>query len=334
MSLGQIEFVTSSGGLGPLAYVPPGKDPVDFLRNSAPLPKNVDELIDKEVTEVKTEKLVFVDDIVNNRSLRTDVPNWLAKMKYTWQKRSKGGNAIASMDPTPNARSEDFRIDLGEDSLPLFCIKQEFTIQPRLLMAYRDYGEPLDVTMVGDSLRAVNEFTEVMGIEGLSLPMNGLSVPGLVDSGSKVPFVDATAWDDAGKTGEEIENDIDVFVEEMQANNEDPPYLMYVPLDYGNKLNRNYTTTYPKTIRQRLLERDDVQDIVTVPRMPADTIAFVKPIKANIDFLVGQSPAVVWWAEGPIEYGIRRFMTIACIVPRFRETYTGQSGIVIGVPAL
>lgn len=340
MSLGNIELITSGSGLGPLAYVPSeyatGKkgSPVDYLRNSAPLPKNVDELIDQAVTETLTQKLTYVDDIANRRNLKTSVPNWLAKMKFTWQKRSKGGNAYASMDPTPNARGEDFRLDLGEDSLPLYCIKQEFTIQPRLLMAYRDYGEPLDTTMVSDSILAVNEFIEVSGLEGLDFAMNGMSVPGLVDSGSKVAFVDHTAWDDAGKTGEEIENDLDLFVQTMQANNEDPPYLLYIPLDYGNKLNRNYTTTYPKTIRQRLMERDDIQDIVTVPRMPADTIAFIKPVKSNLDFLVGQVPSVVWWAEGPIEYGIRRFMTVACVIPRFRETYTGQSGVVIGVPTI
>jgi uncharacterized linocin/CFP29 family protein len=330
---GTIEFVTS-GSLGPLAYVPPGTDPVAFLRSSAPLPKNADELIDQAVTEVNVEKLVFVDDITNNRGLKTPVPDWLGIMKVTTQKRSKGGNVTMTMDPTPNARGEDFRVDLGEDSLPLFCIKQEFTIQPRMMMAWERYGIPLDTTMVSDSVRAVNEAIEVIGIEGTPISFNGIPVPGLVDSGSKVPFADATAWDNAGKTGAEINTDIDVFIEEMQANNEDPPYLLYVPRLYGNKLNTDYTTTYPKTIRQRLLERDDILDIVTVPRMTANTVALISPNKSNVDFLVGQSPTVVWWTEGPERYGIRRYMTIACVVPRFRETYTGQSGVVIGVPAL
>lgn len=318
---------------GPLESVPIGANPVDYIRASAPMPPDAERLIDKAVTDVKTDKLVWVD-YMYSKGLTFNLADWLGTMKLEWLKASRGGNPIFSMDPMP--REEDWKPDMTLDGLPIYCVTQRFTIPPRLFAAWERYGTPLDTNMVSSSVRSVHEAIEVSSLEGPPVKFNGLTVPGLLDTGSKVAFADATAWTDAGKTGAEINSDIDVLVEEMQANEVDPPYVLLVNRAYGNVLNKDYVTTFAntKTTRQRLLDRDDLSDIITVPRLAANTVVLVSPSTENLDLVVGQQPAVISWVVGPANLSVRQYMVIACVIPRFRETYTGQSGVVIGVPSI
>lgn len=332
------DFHSSLSQLSVLEGVPLGVDPVAHIRASSPLPLHAEELIDRAVTEVGLDRLTIVDDLYA-AGMSTPLPDWLGIMNVRWQKRSRTGNPIFSMLPDITVRREDAKPDLDFDTLPVYCISEHFTIHPRLFAEWERAARingtaTLDTSMVSDGVRRMHEAIELATIEGPPIQVNGLTVPGLLDSANVYEYETNTAWTAAGKTGPEIYGDVSGMVDKAQTQHKYGPYRLYVSTKYGRVLNKDYEATFTnsKTTRLRILDDEAIQDVRVADRLPEDTTLLVEMNKTNLDLIVGQMPTVISWLEGPPSLAIRRWLLLACVILRIREDYDGQSGVIVGKP--
>jgi len=339
----ELQIATSASQLSILAGVPGHiSDPVAYIRANNPMPLHAEEIIESGITEVALDDLVLVGDLYA-RGLETPLPNWLGHMDMKWQKRSRVGNPVASLTPEVGLRREDAKFDLALDGLPVYCWSAEFSIHPKLwaeweLAVSRGLTDTmLDVSIVQDYIRRMNEAIDLAVIEGPPIAPNGVHIDGLIDTPNVSPFGSGTLWDASGKTGAQIYDDIAAGIDVMQAQHHNGKVVLYVSKKYNRVLNRDYVTTMAntKSIRSRILEDTDVQDIVMVPTLSKDTVLLIEPKKTNLDVIVGQRPTVFsWLSEGPVGLQVRRFMAVACVMLRIREDYDGQNGIVKLVPTV
>jgi hypothetical protein len=303
---------------------------VAAFRAAAPLPIDTQRVIDQAVISVGRQRLQFVEDLLA-AGLTYPLPNWLAVPTLYQEKLGEAGTAKRTMQP--KSRGQRFVLDRAGYTLPIYCTWDDFSFGIRELLAAERVGAPLDTSHVAQATRNVNEALEDAAING-GITVDGNSSPGLVNAPDVNTYqylggATGRAWDDAAKTGAHILADLIDMIEVEQADNKYGPYNLYVPLTYGNKLMEDYSTSFASgTIRQRLLEIDVLSNIRVVDYMPADRVALVQMTSDVVDIVVGQTPTEVSWEDGP--GWERSFVVLACMVPRFKSDYSGQSGIVLG----
>jgi len=303
---------------------------IDELRTLAPLPKDAQELIDRAVVRVGLDRLIIVQDLMAE-GLTYSLPDPLSVMELYWERADEIGDARRVM--LPHARGEDQLAEFDGQRIPIYATIDDFTLNIRTLRASERAGAPLDTFQVEQATRRVNESIEDAAINGAGLAVGGNSAPGLLDAPNKGTsiYTGGEAWDASGHTGEEILGDVLAMVDVAQAAKKYGPYNLYIPTEYGNKLNADFKANSALTIRQRLEElevggrnlRIRVADL-----LPDDRTALVQMTSDVIDVIVGQEPTVISWESG--DGFVRYFIVMAFVVPRVRDDYDGNSGIVIG----
>jgi len=327
-----------------MAGVPLGVDPVAHMRACAPLPLHAEEYIDRAVTPVALERLAILDYLIG-KGLTYPITDWLGIMNIRWQKSNKTGNPQFSMYPEPD-QVEERRPDLGLDSLPVYCLTDGFSIHPRLFAEWERTGfQSMDTTMIQDSIRRENEALELSVIEGprradgSQFKVNGQAIPGLLTdpNASQFAFDSNLTWTDAAKDPTDIIGDVRAARAMLKANGRYGPYVLIIGTDYDDVLDADYKTTASSVImttRERIMKLSGIQDIIISDRFPASRAVLLQPTNNVIDIVIGQQPAVVSWITGPAALPVRKWMTVACVIPRIKQTYEGQSGIVVMKPNL
>lgn len=317
------------------------EDPIaDFrvaeeLRALAPMPDTAQRLFDRVAVEVGLDRLTIVKDLLA-AGLTYSLPNWLSVLELYWETQGRSGNAIRTMEPT--AREERQLPQRSGKHMPVYCTLDRFSFGPRVLAASQRAGTPLDTTCVGQSIRTVNETIEDQAINGAGLQSGGFTAPGLLNAPNHGTFHygSGEAWDAAagGHSGEEILADVLAGIDVLQANRRFGPAHLWVPTTYGNRLNDDFKAFGATTIRQRLEQLIVGGRNLTInvaDQLPDDTTILCEMTSDTIDVVVGQEPAVISWLDGA---GMERFfMVLACLIVRPKDSYTGQSGIVIGTPS-
>ena len=303
------------------------------MRGLTPLPKDAQELVDNAVVEVGLERLTVVKSVID-AGLVYNLPNPMGVMELYSEKLNKAGHAIRTM--IPGARGEYQNLDRTGHRVPIYATTDDFTLNVRALMASRRSGAPLDTSHIKQATRRVNESIEDAMIFGATgLQVNGNTVPGILTApnSNAITFVDGESWTHVNHSGEDILADVLSLVDALEADNKFGPYTLYVPTAYGNKLNEDFKSNSDKTIRKRLEELDvggAKLKIVVADRFSDDTVALVQMTSDVVELIVGQQPTVVSWTDGPKWNHF--FTVLAFAIPRVRDDYDGQSGIVVGTP--
>lgn len=299
------------------------------VRALAPLPKDAQELIDNAVVNVALERLTVAADVMA-AGLTFALPGWLGVMELYWENAAKIGDARRTM--TPGSRGERQMPDRLPERLPIYATLDDFSFNIRVLLASQNGGSPLDVTGVEQATRRVNESIEDAFINGADMTVDGKEAPGLLNApnANSQLFIDNESWTNVNHSGEDILADVLNMKLAAHADNQFGPYNLYVPTAYDVKLDEDFKSESDKTIRQRLLEIDGIGSISAADRLPVDTVVLVQMTNETIQAVVGQEPTTVNWTDGS---GWEQFFVVmACVIPRVRSDYDGQSGIVIGTP--
>lgn len=309
---------------------------IEQIRQLAPLPENAERVFDGAVIGVGLDRLALVKEMLA-RGLVFNLPNALGVMEVHHQRTSHSGFARRSM--LPDDRGENSINDMDAVATPIYITHQDFNINVRLQMMSERIGIPLDGTLAAHATRNVNESLEDAAINGVTdaagnvIKFNGVSTYGLLTapSASNVAYTGNEAWDAVGHTGEEIIGDVLRMVDAAVANHKYGPYTLLIPTLYDNKLNYDYKSSTSGTIRQRLAELkvgNSPLSIVTLDKLPANRTALVQMTSDVCDLIVGFQPTVLHWQSLD---GFNDFWKVmACIVPRFKDTMDGESGVVLG----
>lgn len=336
-----LEGVPSEYWSNPVGYIraatppmPVSRNPEYETRNGAPVPLHAEELIDRAIKEVGLKRLVIFKDLILHGN-KFNVPDWLGVMAVRWQREGLIGNPQWSM--LPGTQSENFMPDLDLLSLPMSCLSIGFNIHPRLFEEWLRYGTPLDLRIVRQATRRMNEYLETAILWGIPVQSGGTSAPGLLNAPhtTGIPLSGGLSWYDPAKTGQQIVGDISTFIDTLNANAHYEPAWLYVGTKTGNHLQ---TTDYKtanaassQTIWEHLAAMPSIEKIAISDYLPQDNpLMFIPDKDSVIDILDGQMPTQLSWLTGPTGLQTRNFMMLASEVPRVIESQQNQSGIVYG----
>ncbi len=300
------------------------------LRAASPFPENTQKIFDTAVVEVGLDRLVLADDVMSS-GLNFNLTDPLSVMEVQWDQISKTGGAQRTMHP--NARGENQIPKRNQKRVPIYLTTDDFFIGIRSMRASQRAGTPLDVSNIKSATRRVNESIEDAFLNG-GITADGYTAYGALNAPSANTMVyEATggAWDAAGKTGTQILADVLTMIGKLQADRKFGPYNLYIPTLYGNAINADFKANSDLTIRQRLEEIEAggrKLNIRVADQLPVNKTVMIQMTDDVVDCINGQSPTVIPWTSAD---GFTLFwMVMAIIVPRFRDDFDGNSGVVIG----
>lgn len=276
-------------------------------------------------TEVARRLTVVADIIAAGNTI--NVPGALGKTLLEYEKTGDLHDAIVSMDGMTRDQFDILGFTSG--NLPLPIVHKDFFFNIRTLIASRNTGEAIDTTHARVAGRKVAEKVEDMTVNGG--PQFGSSpIYGLLTHPDRVSVNyqggGNIAWNNAGKTGENILTDVQYLIQQLNNNSMYGPYILYVSRDSSVGLGSDFKAASDKSIRTRLLELDGLQAIKTSDFLPATTVVLVQMTADVVQIVNGEEfQTVQWEVGGGMGINMKAF---AIQVPLVRSGPTvDQSGI-------
>jgi uncharacterized linocin/CFP29 family protein len=280
--------------------------------------------IDRVVQKIARERLVGAGDLLS-RGLTYNLTNPMGKTVLEYQDMNDPGEANVDMDAATQHKND--RPVFTTKYLPIPIIHSDFTISHRVLEASRTYGDPIDTTMAEACARRVAEKLEDMIFTNTTFAYGGGTIYSYVSDTNKNTASLSANWDASGKTGALIVDDIITMKQAMIDARHYGPYVIYIPTDYETVLDDDYTTGYPKTIRQRILEISGIEGVKVADRCPADTVIMVQMQSSTVRLVNGFAPTVVQWdTMGGL---MHHFKVMSIQVIQTRADQDGNSGICV-----
>ncbi len=279
---------------------------------------------DEAVIEEGTIRLRGVGDLIS-AGLTIPVADALGRTVLEYEKQQDLEDATVSLDGI--TKSENDRLDFTPGYLPMPLTHKDFWINLRTLTASRNRGEPLDTMQSRIATRKVIEQTENMLFNGGKTfggyPIYGYTTHPDINTAS---FGD-TVWDDAGVTGEEILVDVLAMKQALKDDRMYGPYWLYAPGNFETKLDQDFKANSDKSIRQRLLEVEDVSKVTIVDQLADDNVVMVQATRDVVALVDGMAPQTAQWDM--VGGFMVNFKVWSIQVPLIRSDYDSRSGIVL-----
>lgn len=286
---------------------------------------------DQTVVDIAQERLVGAQDLIG-RGLTFNIPNGMGKTIVEWEEVSDFDPAELTMDGV--ARTQNDRVEFDLASLPLPITHRDFWLNTRSLQSSRDKGEPLDTTQANKAGRNVSEKIEDVLFNGASsYSVGGATIYGYTDFPARNTFTISTAWDQLTDTstesvGEQILSDVLDMIQTAVDSNFFGPYMLYIPRNWQKTLLDDFKKNSDKTVVQRIRELDQIVDVKVADKLSNDNTILVQMTRDVVDMVIGQEPTTVQWETNG---GFRlNFKALAIMVPRLKQDYNGNTGIVHG----
>lgn len=311
---------------------------IPALRALSPLSDKAQVLVDKAVVEVGLERLQFVADLMAE-GLTYNLTDPLSVTQIEWEQISKTGGAQRTM--APGARGEFQMPKRRIKRLPVYLTTDDFSVGIRTLKMSQRIGQPLDVTLVKQATRRVNEGLEDAAINGATtgdgedMVVDGYAAPGLLNAPSAntdaLPLADWVTT----PNGENVVTDVLGMISKLQADNKYGPYNLYLPTSVHTAFQKDYAAAKGEGTIITRLEKITVGGrplrVREADRMPSTKVALVQMTSDVVELVQGQAPTVIPWTS--LDGFTLFWLVMAIQIPRFRDDYDGQSGVCIGTIA-
>ena len=279
--------------------------------------------IDRVVLEAYQDRLIGVADL-NAAGLSYNVPNGLAKTVIGYQDVSDTEEASVSLDGV--TRGERDRPEFDINYLPLPIIHKDFSFTAREIASSREGTMPLDTTQAQLSARKVAEKVEEMYFTGHgTYTFGGGTIYGLMDEPNRNVGNMAANWDTSAGDGESILGDVLAM---KQAGVDDRcygPYNLYIPTNYETAIDEDFKANSDKSIRERLLQIDSLNNIKVADKLTDDNVILVQMTVDVVRVVNGMAITTVQWET---EGGMRlNFKVMAIQIPHIRHDQTGRCGV-------
>jgi len=296
--------------------------------NAGTLLKDEWKLYDDVVLMIAQERLVGVGDLLS-RGLTFPVPNALGVTVLEYEHASGIEAAQMSMDAVTRGRGD--RPEFTLNYLPLPIVHHDFSLSIRSLTSSRRRGTPLDTFMVAAATREVTEFIENMlfnGPNSTTFAYGGGTIYGYCNHASRQQYTTLSDWGSSGITGKEIQNDVLNMIQLMINKKHYGPFGLYIPTAYETVMSEDYTTSYPKSVRTRLMEIEQLEFIKVADKLADDNVVLVELKPDTIRMVVGFQPMVLeWTSHGGMEF---EYKVMSIMVPQIRADADGNIGLVHG----
>jgi uncharacterized linocin/CFP29 family protein len=278
-------------------------------------------LMDNAVQNIARERLPIVTDLIQ-RGLVMQLPNALGITSLEWERvKNDLLDAEVTMSGLPEATKDRQEFELINMPIPLF--HKEFYLNLRHVSAARRNGRNPDTSHAEVATRKIAERIETVMFNGLTV--GGQTIYGLITEPNRNTGSVTASW--ATATGEQILSDLLAMKDEAaNSNNFEGPYMLYVPKTVGNRLDEDFKANSDKTIRQRLLEVEDISGIMSTSRLTGTNVVLAQTTSDVLQVIDGIQPTMVEWeSHGGFQMNYKIF---AIMLPRVRSDGLNQSGIV------
>jgi len=232
-----------------------------LIGNALPLPKDVWGQWDREGIEVQRTTLAVFNDLA--ATVSTPMP--IGKLVHHFQTISDSGQANVSLDGRSKGRTD--QPVFAYHGTPLPIIDSPFSYGWRQVEAARSEGFQLDSAGRNNAMRTVAEKLESIALDGdANIVVGGATLYGLRNHPRRNTRTTGVALN--GATGAQWLAEITATLKLLHADNFKVPATLYLNWDdWFYATSTEFTTGYPKTIAQRVMELGGVREIV-----PADSI--------------------------------------------------------------
>ena len=286
--------------------------------------------LDEAVLKVSDQRVGGIADL-RTKGLVYNLGNAMGTTVLEWHDSSDAMNAVLTMDGLN--KSDNDRPTFQYNYLPLPIIHVDYEINSRALAASRNMGNPLDTISAERASFKINVkleemlFTDTDYAFGETDSRSRNKIYSYLNHPDRNTVTLDTDWDTSGKTGAQILADVQEMKAAAVAARHHGPFTLYIPTAYDAVLDNDYSATKGNnTIRERLLQLDNLTSIVTVDYLTANNIILVQ-MTADVVRLVNGLPIqnVEWKAEGNF---INKYKVLTIQVPQIRSDVDGRSGVV------
>jgi uncharacterized linocin/CFP29 family protein len=257
--------------------------------------------------------------------LTIPVPNAMGKTVVQYEKATDMEPAILSLDP--NVRSKKDRVEFVPGQIPMPVIHKDFDLNIRTLAASRTTGEPLDTMQARVAARLCSERLEALLFQGTTATFGNLPIYGYITHPDRNTSAFGTngSWDETAKTGENILDDVLTMKAALHVDRFYGPYWIYAPADAATKLDDDFKANSDKTIKQRIMEVDGVQNVQVADQLPTDHVIMVQATQDVTALLDGEGLQTIQWdINGGMTVAFKAFMIQ---VPLIRSDVEKRSGL-------
>lgn len=284
--------------------------------------------IDRTVIEIAVKRMAAVNDL-RAAGLEHNLGGIGATISL-WDRSSDMSGAEISMDA--RNRSQMDTVAYATQTVPVPIVHKDFQVEARRLEASRRFGESVDTTAAAIAGRVVAEGTETMLFNGSAINVDGNAIYGYTTHPDRNTVVLSTHWDVLdGSTGANVAilTDVLAMISASRIARHYGPWVLYIPTGYESKMDEDFkggTSSDTRTVRQRLLAVEGLQDIKVSDFLSANNVIMVSLTKEVVDLAIGQDVTTVQWTNngGMSE----EFKVMAVWVPRIKSDFDGRSGIV------
>lgn len=257
--------------------------------------------------------------------LMVPVQNAMGKTVVQYERVTDMEPAILSLDP--NVRSRKDRQEFVPGQSPLPVIHKDFDLNIRTLASSRTTGEPLDTMQARTAGRLCTERLEAVLFQGATQTFGTLPIFGYMTHPDRntAAFGSGGSWDQVAKTGEQVLDDVLTMKSALQIDRMFGPYWVYVPADAATKLDDDFKANSDKTIRQRIMEVDQVANVQVADQLPTGNVIMVQATVDVTALLDGEGLQTIQWdINGGMTVAFKAFMIQ---VPLIRSDAEGRSGV-------
>lgn len=284
-------------------------------------------VFDNALLPVARRRMIGIQDL-QSRGLTYGREIGLSATVLEYQDVTEMNDAVLSMNP--RRRTDSDRQEFSSKYLPLPIIHRDWDLDIRTLNMSRRTGRPLDTAMVGAAGRKVAEMAENILFNGSgNFAFGGGTIYGYTDFPGRITKTLSAAWDGTA-TGEQILGDVLDMIDKAAAKNHYGPFVLYIPTGYQKGMGEDFKAGSDKSVRSRLLELEEIEDIKVAPFLASGNVCLVE-MDENTIRLVDPVPLtnIEWSSEGGM---VTDYKTMAIMVPQLRADSEGNCGLVHGTP--
>ncbi len=295
-----------------------------LLRTNTVLRKEEWSFFDTALVEEGVIRLKAVGDLIA-AGLTINISDAMGITNYEYEKVSDMNPPELSMDG--NAQTENDAVTFEPDNLPLPIMHKDFFMSLRKLTASRNKGESLDDTQVRMSGRLIGEETEKLLFQGTSKKFGAVPIYGYLTHPDRDvdTYSGGLAWSNASKTGAQMLADVQAMMRALETDRFYGPYNLYIPTTSALHLEDDFKAASDKTVRQRLLELEQLSSLTVADQCTVDKLVLMQPAR-EVAVMVQGIPlqTVQWDINGGFMINFKAFQIS---IPLIRSDKANRCGI-------
>lgn len=291
-----------------------------LIGNALPLPKDMWGMWDHEGIAIQRSTLGVFNDLA--ASVATPMP--IGKLVAYFQTISDSSQANVTLDGRNDGRTDKPTFNYNGTPLPI--TNSPFSYGWREVEAARSEGFQLDSAGRDNAMRKVAEKLESIVLSGdANIVVGGAALVGLRTAPQRNTRATGVTLNAA--TGAQWLSEFTATLKLLHADNFKTPATIYVNWsDWFYATSTEFTTGYPKTIAQRVLELGGIKEIIPVDSINANEIIAIIKDKRTVQLLNGMPMSTLpqFRANPQDEYN---FLTMAAAALQIRFDAEGKCGI-------